>query len=64
MSYIFEHTALGFCWWDLPAAVILIVVIAVCVWKCRDMKKQERDLEDQISALYAKDTASAEGGKA
>lgn len=56
MAYIFEHSALGFCWWDIPALIILIVVIAVFVWKRHDMKKQEKDLEDQISELYANDT--------
>lgn len=64
MSYIFEHTALGFCWWDLPAALILIMVIVVCVWKHHDMKKQEKDLEDKISTLYADETVSAEGSRA
>lgn len=56
MSYILEHTVLGFCWWDLPAVIVLIVVIAGFVWKHHDMKKQEKDLEDQISELYANDT--------
>lgn len=63
MSYILEHTILGFCWWDLPAAIILIVVIAVVAWKHHDMKQQERDLEDQISELYANDTISLDGTK-
>lgn len=61
MSYIFEHTVLGFCWWDLLAAIILIVVIAVFAWKHHDMKKQEKDLEDQLSELYANDTVEIEG---
>lgn len=61
MSYIFEHTALGFCWWDLPAAIILIVVIVAFVWKHRDMKKQEKDLEDQIAGIYADDAMPADG---
>lgn len=56
MAYILEHTVLGFCWWDLPAAIVLIVVVVACVWKHHDMKKQERELEDQISELYADDT--------
>lgn len=56
MSYIFEHTTLGFCWWDLIAAVILIAVIALFVWKHHEMKKQERELEDQVSGIYANDT--------
>ena len=55
MSYIFEHTSLGFCWWDIPALIILVVVIVVFVWKHHDMKKQEKDLEDQIAELYTDD---------
>lgn len=62
MSYIFEHSVLGFCWWDIPAAMILIAVIVVFVWKHRDMKRQEKDLEDQISQLYADDSIRIESG--
>lgn len=60
MSYVLEHTTLGFCLWDLPAAIILIVVIAVFAWKHHDMKQQEKELEDQISGLYAEDAAPVE----
>lgn len=56
MAYIIEHSKLGFCWWDIPALIVLIVVVAVFVWKHHDMKKQEKDLEDQISELYTDDT--------
>lgn len=62
MSYIFEHSVFGFCWWDIPAAIILIVVIVAFVWKHHDMKKQEKDLEDQISELYADDSVQIDGG--
>lgn len=55
MSYIFEHTTLGFCWWDIPALIILIVVIVVFIWKHHDMKKQKKELEDKIAELYAND---------
>ena len=51
MSYVLEHTVLGFCWWDLPALIVLIMVAAAFVWKHHDMKKQEKDLEDQIAEL-------------
>ena len=51
MSYVLEHTVLGFCWWDLAALIVLIVVAAAFVWKHHDMKKQEKDLEDQIAEL-------------
>ena len=61
MSYIFEHTVLGFCWWDLLALIILIVVVAVFVMKHRDMKKEEKELEDQLSELYTNDTVEIDG---
>lgn len=56
MSYIFSHTTLGFCWWDLPALIILIFVIVAFAVKHHNMKKEENDLEDQLSELYADDT--------
>ena len=63
MSYILEHTVLGFCWWDIPALIVLIVVIIVFAVKHHDMKKEEKDLENQISELYADDTVEIEAGK-
>lgn len=56
VAYIIEHSVLGFCWWDIPAAIVLIAVTAGAILKHHDMKKQEKDLEDRISELYADDT--------
>jgi protein-S-isoprenylcysteine O-methyltransferase Ste14 len=56
MSYILSHTVLGFCWWDLPALIVLIVVIAAFAVKHHNMKKEEKDLEDQLSELYTDET--------
>ena len=55
MSYIFQHTVLGFCWWDIPAAIALIAVIVVFIVKHREAKRIEKDLEDEISELYTDD---------
>lgn len=55
MSYIFEHTRLGFCWWDLIALIILIVVAVIFIYKFLQMKKTQKDLEDQISEIYSED---------
>ena len=51
MSFIIEHTVLGFCWWDIPALIILLAVIAVFIKKHHDMKKLENELEDQLEEL-------------
>lgn len=56
MTYILQHTVLGFCWWDIPALIVLIVVIVGFAVKHHNMKKEEKDLEDQLSDLYADDT--------
>lgn len=55
MSYILEHTRLGFCWWDLIALIILIVVAVIFTYKFMSMKKTQKDLEDQISEIYSED---------
>ena len=56
MSYILEHTRLGFCWWDLIALIILIVVAVIFIYKFLQMKKTQKDLEDQLADLYAEDS--------
>lgn len=55
MSYILEHTRLGFCWWDLIALIILIVVAVIFVYKFLSMKKTQKNLEDQIAEIYSED---------
>ncbi|MCQ2547087.1 MAG: hypothetical protein MJ161_06035 [Clostridia bacterium] len=52
MEHAMEHTLLGYCWWDLPALIILIAVIVVLVVRHRKLKKREQELEDAISEKY------------
>ena len=60
MSFIFQHTRLGFCWLDLIALAILVVVIIVFVVQRRKLVQQEKDLEDQLSAKYAENVVDTE----
>ena len=48
MSYIIEHTKLGFCWWDLLALIILIAVIVVFAVRRSNLRDEQKELEDQI----------------
>ena len=41
MAFLLQHTRLGFCWLDLIALAVLLVVIGVFVWQHRKLKKQE-----------------------
>lgn len=60
MTNIFAHTRFAFCWWDLPALIILVAVIVAFAVKNHNMKKEEKDLEDQLSELYTDDTVEIE----
>ena len=60
MSYIFEHTRLGFCWWDLLALVILVIVFVAFAVKRSKLKDEQDELEDQLSELYAEDSVEAD----
>lgn len=60
MLYIFEHTRLGFCWWDLLALVILVIVVVAFAVKRSKLKDEQDELEDQLSELYAEDSVEAD----
>ena len=60
MSYIFEHTRLGFCWWGLLALVILVIVVVAFAVKRSKLKVEQDELEDQLSELYAEDSVEAD----
>ena len=60
MSYIFEHTRLGFCWRDLLALVILVIVVVAFAVKRSKLKDEQDELEDQLSELYAEDSVEAD----
>ena len=55
MAYLFEHTKFGFCWLYLLALLILLAVIAVFVVRNQNLKKQQKDLEEQLDDLYSGD---------
>lgn len=56
MAYLLEHTKLGFCWWNLLALLILLAVVIVYLVRRHNLKKEQKDLEDQLSDLYAEDS--------
>lgn len=60
MAFLLQHTRLGFCWLDLIALAVLLVVIGVFVWQHRKLKKQEKELQEQLSVIYADKTVEAE----
>ncbi len=56
MAYVLAHTKLWWCWWDLLALLVLVAVIVVYLVRCHNLKKEQKELEDRLSDLYAGDS--------
>ena len=48
MDYVWSHTRLWWCWWDIPAAIILIAVIIYCLIKIHKQKKERNEISDRL----------------
>lgn len=51
MSYLIEHTRLGFCIVDLVALAVLAAVIAYFAVKRHRLRKEEQELEEDLEEL-------------
>mgnify|MGYP006967421804 CR=1 FL=1 len=60
MAYVLQHTRLGFCWLDLVALVILLVVVGVYIHQHRKLKKLEKQLDEKLTAIYAEKAVEPE----
>ena len=47
LEYMFSHSFFGLCAWDLPALIVLIAMIVVFAVHRHNMKKREKDFEDE-----------------
>lgn len=56
LEYIFSHSVLGLCAWDLPALILLVVMAVVFLVHRHKQKKRENEFEDQLSELLAAET--------
>ena len=54
MEYIIEHTGLWFGLAEIPALLVLIAVIVVFFQKNRKMKKEIKELEEQLKESHEK----------
>lgn len=56
LEYMFSHSVLGLCAWDLPALIVLIVMIVIFAGHRHKMKKRENEFEDELAEKLAQDT--------
>lgn len=50
------NIALGFCFWDILALIVLLAVVIGFVIHTVNLNKQEKELEDELSEIYADQT--------
>lgn len=60
MSYVLQHTRLGFCWLDLIALAVLILAIVVFVVRRRQLIREEKKLEEEVSSIFAQEAVEPE----
>ena len=60
MAFVLQHTHLWWCWLDLVALAILLVVIGVFIYQHRKLKKTEKELQEQLSTVYTDKTVDPE----
>ncbi len=49
MIELFEHLTMGFCLWDIPLVILLIVVTALFFVRKQKLSKKKKELQDQLS---------------
>ena len=64
MAFLLQHTRLGFCWLDLIALAVLVVVIGVFIYQHRKLKKQDIVPMYSVFPEYQKEAEEAEKAKA
>lgn len=51
MAHLIEHTKVGFCLWDIPALLVVLLVVGVFVYNSIKLNKKKSGLEDQLEEL-------------
>lgn len=60
MAFVLQRTRFGFCWLDLIALAVLLVVAVVFITQHRKLKKQEKELQERLSSIYAEEAVEPE----
>lgn len=55
LEYMFSHSFWGLCAWDLPALIVLVLMILVFVVHRDRMKKREEEFEEELEKICKKE---------
>lgn len=48
MTEYFANATLGFCWWDIPAFILLAAVVVYSSIRLHNLKKKRKELEEEM----------------
>lgn len=48
LDYMFSHNFWGLCAWDIPALIVLVLMILTFILHRRKMKKREEEFEEEL----------------
>ena len=57
---MFAHTSLGFCAWDIPALIVLVIMIVVFIVHRHNQKKREDEFENQLAEKLANEAVKTQ----
>lgn len=61
MFDVLQHITFGFGWGDVPALLVLLATIVVFVIKYRKLKREVKELEEQLTYLSTEDFLEIDG---
>lgn len=61
MSFILKHTTIAVDLWVILALILLIALIVFFLIRNHQMKKQEKELEDEIKEIQGQGDAGSSG---
>lgn len=57
---MFAQTSLGFCTWDIPALIVLVIMIIVFIVHRHNQKKREDEFENQLAEKLANEAVKTQ----
>ena len=59
LEYMFSHSFWGLCAWDLPALIVLALMILIFVIHRYKMKKREEEFEEELEKIQGEEAVDS-----
>ena len=59
LEYMFSHSFWGLCAWDLPALIVLALMILIFVIHRDKMKEREEEFEEELEKIQGEEAVDS-----